>query len=810
GVGDAEIFSSTGSTTNLIDPPAVTDDHGNDTGSATFWDRTGAVSGEFEAALSDSEDYFAVELETGRQYTFQADDGDEQSDNLTIIYVLDSSGDILAEGDWLADTWSTQVTVSTSYTGTYYIQAFNASSTFGSYSITQIADVAVTGDDHGNGLSSSDATEWDRTSPIAGNIEVTEDQDWFAVDLSQSKEYTFRTNAGTLLDTILSVYDSSFSLLDDNDDANNGENGELYSELVFTPPASGRYYLVVEGYGNSEPLFEETFRVGSYTLEQVSQTNLVPDRPVLTGANPTTTTNLRPTITWDSALNAAEYDVFISNTLTPQTPVFRMRTSETSLTPNIDLGIGRFRVWVQGISDANVRGPWSIPQGLRINTAASISNTPEQYYASSSMPTFTWDELPGALNYEIWVNNQTSGTPEVIHTTTGTNSFTPGSNLEVGVYRYWVRGISSDGFYGGWSSFAQIYVGPAAVSPIYPTFEVAPTFEWTSVAGVSSYDFWLQRNSSVIANPTELSGTTWSPVSDLGPGTYHWWVRPNLTAGGKGPWSNRQTFNVGGIPQIDTPIPLQNLTTVTWTPVTGAASYDFYFRSDVNGETLISQFNTAATSALFTTSDIGIYTFWVRAKDGNGVNSGWSHAASLTVPNLIPVINTPIQVNSQTTISWAPVAGVAEYEFRVRRQFEGGTFDDEWRTTETSVVIPTTLPGAYRVWVRSITSEGFVTAYSTHESFDVAAVSKTVELEELLVSLSPNLREQSRLIREEAKELASLNSPEPTDAADRPDPESGTTTGNPLARLQADQAEPDEVIQDCFAASIHQLLEMLD
>ena len=809
GVGDAEIFSSTGTTTNLIDPPETTDDHGNSTENASAWDRSGAVSGQFEAALSDAEDYFAVELEAGRQYSFQADDGNQQSGDLTFIYVLDAAGNLVAEGDWLAGTWATQVTVSTASAGTYYLHAFNSSSSFGSYSITQISDVAVTGDDHGNGTSSSDASPWDRTSPVAGNIEVPEDKDWFVVDLSQGVEYTFRTNPGTLFDTILSVYDSGFSLLDENDDANNGENGELYSQLTFSPPSTATYYLVVEGYGSNQPLLEEPFRVGSYHLEQVGQNHLIPARPVLTGANPATTTDLRPTISWDPALNAAEYDVFISSTLTPQTPVLRVRTSATSLTPDIDLGIGRYRVWVQGISGANVRGPWSLAQGLRINTAASISNAAQQYYATTAMPTFTWDQLAGAVSYEIWVNNQTSGATQVIHTTTTTHSFTPTSDLEVGVYRYWVRGISNDGFYGGWSSLAQIYVGPVAVSPIFPTFEVSPTFEWTSVGGVSSYDFWLQHNASVIANPTELSGTTWSPASDLTPGTYHWWVRPNLTAGGKGPWSHRQTFNTAGIPQIDAPLPLVNQTNVSWTPVSGAVSYDYYYRAHINGEILTSQFSTAGTKALVNTSEVGVYTVWVRAKNGSGVISAWSPAASLTVPNLRPVIDTPIQVSSSTTISWATVNGVAEYEFRVRRQFEGGTFEDQWRTPKNFVVIPTTLPGLYRVWVRSITAEGFVSQFSPHGTFTVAAVSDAVETDEFLVSLSPSFLTRSLPVQQDSRELPMTQPAEPTGNGGDADREGFVLDRHASATSETDQTDPEENLEQCFAEGMDQLLQML-
>ena len=347
GVGDAEVFSSTGTSINLIDPPGVQDDHGNSGATGTSWDRSTAISGQFEAAINDTEDYFVVQLQSDRQYTFQVQDLDAAEGNYTWIDIHDSQDGLIGEGDPVPGTngWSTAVTVYTPYTGTYYIHVSNASeSAAGSYSVTQISDIAITGDDHPD----DSETPWNRTSPIAGNIEVKHDEDWFSVSLTQDVEYVFRTNAGTLFDTILGIYDSEFMLLDENDDDPDATQFEHHSLLTFTPETTGTYYLMVTGYGDE--FFDEEFRVGSYTLEQVSQNAPTPDRPVIDAAtNPILANQQRPTITWQPAANAVEYDVFIAPVNTPGTPIVRVRTSSTSFTPDVDLGIGRLRVWVQGI-----------------------------------------------------------------------------------------------------------------------------------------------------------------------------------------------------------------------------------------------------------------------------------------------------------------------------------------------------------------------------------------------------------------------------------------------------------------------------
>ena len=631
GVGDAEYFSSTGQTINLVDPPAPTDDHGNDIGTATAWDRAAPIAGVFEAAISDQEDFFAVQLQAGRQYTFQAEDLDGVADESTWLVVRDGTGDLISEGDQRSGSsgWQVWSTVSPTTTGTYYLQVFNSGAVgAGNYSVSQVSDVAIPGDDHPD----EGETAWDRSAPIAGNIEIPNDTDWFSVTLTQDVEYVFRTNAGTLLDSVLGIYDSDFNLLDENDDDGDALQYEYHSKLTFAPPSTGTYYLAVNGYGDSNPGFEEAFRVGSYTLEQVSQTAPVPERPVIDAAsNPVTTDQQRPTFTWAAAANAVEYDVFIATVTDPGTPIVRARVASTSFTPDVDLGIGRLKVWVQGISAANVRGPWSLPLGVRINTAASIDLTPDQFYATTTQPEFTWNSLAGAVSYEVWANNVLTGASKVIDTTVSEPSYTPASPLTAGIYRYWVRGVSADGLIGQWSAFSQIYVGPVAVSPVQPTFEVLPTFEWTDPGDVASYDVWLQRGGTVVATPTGIIGTTWTPAANLTAGDYRWWVRPNLNNSVKGPWSLMRQFNVSGIPVVETPGAITSTTTISWSAVTDAVSYDIYIRRDSGGQAFVQQVNRSATSLDVDTSLPGTYRIWVRAISSTAVTSNWSRPLTFTV-----------------------------------------------------------------------------------------------------------------------------------------------------------------------------------
>ena len=88
----------------------------------------------------------------------------------------------------------------------------------------------------------------------AGAIEKTADLDWFKLQAAAGNAYVFTVALGTLPDSVLYLYDTNGAKqLAFNDDY----GSSTASQITWTAPASGTYYLVVGGYGSS---------VGSYTL----------------------------------------------------------------------------------------------------------------------------------------------------------------------------------------------------------------------------------------------------------------------------------------------------------------------------------------------------------------------------------------------------------------------------------------------------------------------------------------------------------------------------------------------------------------
>ena len=100
-------------------------------------------------------------------------------------------------------------------------------------------------DDYGN--SAATAAAIGVPSSTAGAIETNGNVDWFKFQAIAGKAYVFTTGLGTLPDSLLYLYDTNGAKqLAFNDDYGSGSA----SQIAWTAPANGAYYLVVAGYGS--------------------------------------------------------------------------------------------------------------------------------------------------------------------------------------------------------------------------------------------------------------------------------------------------------------------------------------------------------------------------------------------------------------------------------------------------------------------------------------------------------------------------------------------------------------------------------
>lgn len=87
-----------------------------------------------------------------------------------------------------------------------------------------------------------------------GALSFVGDRDWVAVTLDGGSQYRISLDGVTLSDPYLRLYDANGTLLAQNDDSASGTN----SQLVFTPPADGTFYIAASAYAD---FFAGTYRI---------------------------------------------------------------------------------------------------------------------------------------------------------------------------------------------------------------------------------------------------------------------------------------------------------------------------------------------------------------------------------------------------------------------------------------------------------------------------------------------------------------------------------------------------------------------
>ncbi|MBL8817435.1 MAG: hypothetical protein JNL58_15515, partial [Planctomyces sp.] len=374
-------------------------------------------------------------------------------------------------------------------------------------------------------------------------------------------------------------------------------------------------------------------------------TNTDNDLTIPVISSPTaSTTQQRPVISWNADPAASGYDVWITNVSTQQNPVVSTSTLTNSFTPAADLGIGVYDVWVRSFRSDGIKGRWSNAYRFQIMTAVTIQ-TPASVQPSSR-PVISWTPLAGAVKYDVWLNNTTTGQSEVVRNQNVTTAnWTPSFDLPLSGYRIWVRGIDASGRAANWSIAADFRVAtaPTAVEPLASTFDRTPLFAWTPVAGAVSYSITVRNmtNGLTIHNVQNIVSTSWTAPADLQTGNYRWWVQAIGTNGVAANWSSAIDFHVGGAARFSNPSSSYSQTpTFNWLAVGGAARYELQInRVDIPQADVLHEYNLTGTSYTvpFTLVSGGSYRIWIRAISTSGENGPWSTGLTFSVAALTPI-----------------------------------------------------------------------------------------------------------------------------------------------------------------------------
>ena len=359
----------------------------------------------------------------------------------------------------------------------------------------------------------------------------------------------------------------------------------------------------------------------------------------------------RPRFTWSTISNAATYEIWVDNLSTGQSQVIR----ETGLvnpdfTPSSDLPLGRYRVWVRGLTAAGQASNWSAPQDWRVQTPPVVTGDSTTHSISSFQ--IVWSAASGATTYDVWVDRLTSNTSQYLRNTSVSATSLDVTNFDIGQYAVWVRARNTQGDLGLFSSriVFQVSLLSNDVSVTSTAIDGTPVLGWSSVPGATQYEVWVDNqttNTSRVVHSTSVTATS-LPLPGLTAGSYRAWVRARDAQGGSYAWTPTFSFEVQRAARVLTPTGTANSSTplISWTAVSGAARYELWV-SNLNTLVRVIHFTDITSTRFQPTANLvpGQYRVWVRAIDGNGVSAAWSTPANFTVAQIrsVPSAKSPLK-----------------------------------------------------------------------------------------------------------------------------------------------------------------------
>jgi Zn-dependent metalloprotease len=169
----------------------------------------------------------------------------------TVLYLYDTDGStLIASNDDNGGTLASRIEWTAPANGTYYVRVRHFSGSI--FGANTNYDLRLIG---GGDIYEPDDTPAQASlipadgTPQTHNFGLAGDQDWVQFSATSNESYTIETfNLGPASDTVLELYDTdTTTLLDLNDDGGSG----LASQIVWTAPASGDYFIKVRHYSSN-------------------------------------------------------------------------------------------------------------------------------------------------------------------------------------------------------------------------------------------------------------------------------------------------------------------------------------------------------------------------------------------------------------------------------------------------------------------------------------------------------------------------------------------------------------------------------
>jgi ELWxxDGT repeat protein len=349
-------------------------------------------------------------------------------------------------------------------------------------------------------------------------------------------------------------------------------------------------------------------------------------------------------------------------------------------------------------------------------------------------PKMTWQAVPGASAYQVWIGNRSTAQLPLLTATVSTTEYQPPENLALGRIEVYVRAVLANAIYGPWSVISRFTVATRAViSPLNQRQTTPrPEFSVVSIPGATTYEFQLDNRSTGQTQflRATVNSPTWIPSIDLPLASYRVWARGLAADGTPAVWSAATDFLVVTPPNPMAPLSatFDRQPTFTWTAVPGAATYGFFLK-DMNTGAIVANVSGLTTTSWTPPSRLpdGNYGWWAIGRPTSaGFQSNWSARLDFFVGGR-PVITAPQGVvrTPRPVLEWNAVFGAVGYEVWLNRVTQGLPQIVLLKSVSVAATLfqvsePLESGGQYRFWIRAISGSGEKSPWSKPADFSTA------------------------------------------------------------------------------------------